>query len=124
MCDAAVTSCCEKPITLPCWWSAVFSPTQPKQRWRKTLLTVKSSLKKLQPVSAAETRWPARARQHAWRLVKAFRCNRTLIKPKLRNQRAANPNVHTKEARGRKRAHPSQATQRQKKSPQKIRRDN
>src|SRR4030095_1136192 len=123
MCDAGVTTFCEKTGTLQCWWSAVFLPTRAKQRWRKPLLTVKSSQKKLQPASAAAAPSRARARQREWRRVKAFRCNRTSIKPELRNQRAAGPSVHTKRAHGGRKAHRHQAIQRQKKRLQKVRRD-
>jgi hypothetical protein len=122
MCDAGVTTFCEKPGTLQCWWSAVFLLTRAKQRWRKALLTVKSSQKKLQPASAAAAPSRAHARQREWRRVKAFRCNRTSIKPELRNQRAAGPSVHTKRARGGKKSHRNQAGQKQKRL-QKVRRD-
>jgi len=90
---------------------------------RKALLTVKSSQKKLQLASAAAAPSRARARQREWRRVKAFRCNRTSIKPELRNQRAAGPSVHTKRAHGGRKAHRNQASQRQKKRLQKVRRD-
>jgi N-acetylmuramoyl-L-alanine amidase len=99
-----------------------FLPTRAKQRWRKALLTVKSSQKKLQPASAAAAPSRARARQREWRRVKAFRCNRTSIKPELRNQRAVGPSVHTKRARGGRKAHRNQAGQKQKRL-QKVRRD-
>src|SRR4029450_194067 len=123
MCDAEVTTFCEKTGILQCWWSAVFLPTRPKQRWRKALLTVKNSQKKLQPASAVATLSRARARQREWQRVKAFRCNRTSIKPKWRNQRAADPSVRTKRVRGGRKAHLNQAGQRQKRA-QKIGRDN
>src|SRR6266550_220957 len=122
MCDAEVTTFCEKTGTLQCWWSAVFLLTRAKQRWRKALLTVKSSQKKLQRESVAATRWQVRARQREWRRVKAFRCNRISIKPKLRNQRAAAPSDHTKRARGGRKAHRNLAAQKQKHL-QKVRRD-
>src|SRR5437870_9961816 len=122
MCDAGVTTFCEKTGTLQCWWSAVFLLTRAKQRWRKALLTVKSSQKKLQPASAAAAPSRAPARGREWRQVKAFRCNRTSIKRELRNQRAVGPSDHTKRARGGRKAHRNQAAQKQKHL-QKIRRE-
>ena len=90
---------------------------------RKPFPTGRSSRRKLQPVSAAATPSQALFRRREWQRAKAFRCNRTSIKPRCRNLNAANPSVRTKKARAERKAHRNQVAQRQKRR-QKIRRDN
>src|SRR5438552_2196145 len=94
---AVVTTYCERQTFRQCWWNAVSSPTQLKLRMPKLLPTVKNWQKKSQPESAGEI---------------SLAALRTSIKPRLRSLNDAVPNVHTKKARERRKAHRNRLDQR------------